>query len=154
MILVTGGTGLVGAHLLLELLGSDNKVRAIHRKNSDLRVVKKVFSYYMSSEEAEACFHKIDWQEANILDVQELSRAFTGVSEVYHCAALVSFDSSRVNELRKTNIEGTANVVNVSLSSKVRKLCYISSIAAMDAGPGVDIITEDFSWFPEKKHSE
>ncbi|MGA9326990.1 MAG: NAD-dependent epimerase/dehydratase family protein, partial [Salegentibacter sp.] len=53
MILVTGGTGFVGSHLLFDLAKSGEKVRAIHRKNSDLEAVKKVFSYYTDEKNAE-----------------------------------------------------------------------------------------------------
>ena len=52
MILVTGGTGLVGAHLLYELARAGEKIRAIHRENSDLNKVLKVFSFYSEAEEA------------------------------------------------------------------------------------------------------
>ncbi|MBL4662493.1 MAG: NAD-dependent epimerase/dehydratase family protein, partial [Flavobacteriaceae bacterium] len=59
MILVTGGTGLVGAHLLYSLLQKHDKVRATHRSSSDLGDVKKVFSFY--TENSEAVFNKIEW---------------------------------------------------------------------------------------------
>lgn len=153
MILVTGGTGLVGSHLLLELIRSGRQVRAIHRKNSDLQVVKKVFSYYLPSEEVETSFDKIDWKEADVLDIPALEAVFLNVRVVYHCAALVSFDPADAGELRKINIEGTANIVNISRNSKVEKLCHLSSIAALDKSPGEDRFTENLQWFPEKDHS-
>jgi len=46
MILVTGGTGLVGCHLLYSLVKENKKVRALYRKNSKTESVRKVFSYY------------------------------------------------------------------------------------------------------------
>ena len=51
MILVTGGTGLVGSHLLYHLSLENDVIKAIHRKNSDLNAVKKVFSYYTKNYE-------------------------------------------------------------------------------------------------------
>lgn len=154
MILVTGGTGLVGSHLLLELTSSGKKARAIHRKNSDLGAVKKVFSYYLSSAEAEDYYNQIEWQEADLNDVPALEIAFNGIQEVYHCAALVSFDSSKATTLRKINIEGTANIVNLCISRKVEKLCYLSSIATLGLSLGETQVTEDFTWHPEKDHTE
>ncbi|MCH6565935.1 MAG: NAD-dependent epimerase/dehydratase family protein, partial [Proteobacteria bacterium] len=85
MILVTGGTGLVGSHLLYSLINSNQIVRAIHRSSSDLLAVKKVFSYYTN--DPESLFIKIDWVEADISDVPSLINAFKGVTHVYHAAA-------------------------------------------------------------------
>ncbi len=154
MILVTGGTGLVGSHLLLDLVKTENKVRAIHRKNSDLSAVEKVFTYYIPTTEASFLFNRIEWIEASLEDIPALSIAFEGVTKVYHSAALVSFHSKDLNALRKVNIEGTANIVNLCISGKIQKLCYISSIATMDPGPGEPQVTENFTWYPEKNHSD
>lgn len=154
MILVTGGTGLVGSHLILELLKAGNSVRAIHRKNSNLLAVKKIFSYYISSEESEFLFNSIQWMEADLNDVYSLSAAFENITTVYHSAALISFDPADEKKLRKINIEGTANIANLCISSKIKKLCYISSISTLDLSPGEKEITENFTWFQEKNHSE
>lgn len=154
MILVTGGTGLVGSHLLLELVKSGEKVRAIHRKNSDLQAVRRVFSYYIPKDEIDFLFNKIEWKEADINDIPVLTEAFTEVTTVYHCAALISFDPSDEKSLRKINIEGTANIVNLCIALKIEKLCYLSSIATMDLSLGEKFVTENFTWHPEKYHSE
>lgn len=154
MILVTGGTGLVGAHLLLDLLKTGNKIRAIHRKNSDLEAVRTVFSYELPAEEAGFLFNQIEWYEASLEDIPALTEAFKAITRVYHCAALVSFDSGDATALRKTNIEGTANIVNLCIASQVEKLCYISSIATMGLNIGEEYVTENFTWHPEINHSE
>jgi nucleoside-diphosphate-sugar epimerase len=154
MILVTGGTGLVGSHLLLELVKSGDKVRAIHRKDSDLQAVKMVFSYYIPADEIDFLFSKIEWKEADLNDIPALTEAFTGITNVYHCAALISFDTSEEKDLRKINIEGTANIVNLCVAFKIEKLCYISSIATMDKGLGEKFVTENFTWNQEKYHNE
>lgn len=154
MILVTGGTGLVGSHILLNLLKAGNKVKAIHRKDSDLQAVKRVFAYYLPKEEAEFLFGEIIWHPASLTDIPALAEAFKKVTRVYHCAALVSFNSKDTTALRKINIEGTANIVNLCISCQVEKLCYISSIATMGLSIGEKFITENFTWHPEKDHSE
>ena len=154
MILVTGGTGLVGSHLLLELVKSGNKVRAIHRKYSDLQAVKKVFSYYIPADEIDFLFSKIEWKEANLNDIPALTEAFKGITSVYHCAALISFDTSDEKALRKINIEGTANIVNLCVAFKIEKLCYLSSIATMDKSLGEKFVAENFTWNQEKYHNE
>ena len=152
MILVTGGTGLVGSHLLLELLRSGESVKAIFRNKNSLEAVKKVFSYNLSEAEAIEYFNRIKWIPADITEVPSLEKAFENVDYVYHCAALVSFDTSRDAQLRKTNIEGTANVVNFCIKNKVKKLCYVSSIATLDQAPGKNDVSESSSWNKEVDH--
>ena len=130
MILVTGGTGLVGSHLLYFLSLTEENIRAIHRKSSDIKAVEKVFSYYTN--EYENLFKKIEWIEADVIDVPSLEKAFVNITKVYHCAAIVSFDKKDYHKMRNTNIEGTANMVNLSLDNNVTKFCHVSSIATME----------------------
>lgn len=151
MILVTGGTGLVGAHVLLHLIESGESVRAIYRNSETIQKTKSLFSLY----DKQLLFIKIDWIKADILEVPSLEKVFENVEIVYHCAALISFDPNDENALRKTNIEGTANIVNFCLAKKVQKLCYVSSIAALgDVKEAENVITEETEWNPEKPHSD
>ncbi|CAM4336490.1 NAD-dependent epimerase/dehydratase family protein [Gillisia hiemivivida] len=154
MILVTGGTGLVGSHLLLDLAKSGKKVRAIYRSEDKLSEVKKIFLYFVSAKETAFLFDSIDWVQADILDIPSLNEVFTNIDYVYHCAAIVSFDAKNAENLRATNIEGTANIVNSCIIFKVKKLCHISSIATMDIALGDEYISENFTWHPEKAHSD
>lgn len=151
MILVTGGTGLVGAHLLYKLVKNNEKVRAIYRNEHKLKHVKQVFSTY--SDDDDALFNHIDWIEANILDISQLNDAFTNVTQVYHCAAFISFDPNKHKALRKINIEGTANIVNFCISNNIEKLCYVSSIATTGKPINNEIITEETHWNPEDDNS-
>ena len=151
MVLVTGGTGLVGSHLLLHLIENGESVRAIYRKLETIQKTKNLFSYYKK----EDLFEKINWFHADILDVPSLEIAFDSVEFVYHCAAFISFDPKDEVKIRKTNIEGTANVVNFCLAKNVRKICFVSSIAALgDLKENEKIITEETEWNPEKSHSD
>ena len=140
MILVTGGTGLLGSHLLYQLCLENDHIRSIHRRNSDLTAVKKVFSYY--SEDFISLFNKIEWIECDLTDVHSLDGVFEKVSYVYHVAALVSFDPRDYKKMRKINIEGTANIVNFCIANSIRKLCYVSSIATLEKRLNKDIINE------------
>ncbi len=144
MILVTGGTGMVGSHLLFSLINGDTPVKATYRKNSDLSKVKKVFSYY--SDDYNTLFKKIIWVEANINDIPALEIAFNQVTKVYHCAALISFSPKKYKTLYKINVEGTANIVNLCIANKVDKLCYVSSIATIDDNKTSTTITEETEW--------
>ncbi len=152
MILVTGGTGLVGSHLLYKLVTEKQKVRAFFRRKKTLSRVKHVFSYF--SDNAETLFNNIEWVEADIADIPKLQSAFQGVSQVYHCAAFVSFEPDKYRTLRKINIEGTANIVNLCISKNVKKLCYVSSVAAIGHHNNSDkLIDEQTAWNPEDDNS-
>lgn len=141
----------MGSHLLYYLLKENKQVRAIHRKNSDTEAVKKIFSLYTS--EAESLYNKIDWVEANITDIPALTAAFEDVTRVYHCAACVTFDPSKYRILKKTNVEGTANIVNLCLSKKVEKLCFVSSVATFGNSLNGELISEETAWNPDDKNS-
>ena len=129
MILVTGGTGLVGCHLLNLLVNKNKKVVALYRKNSNLEKVKKVFSTY--SKNSDEIFSKINWVEGDINDLESLKNIFEDIEEVYHCAAFISFDKKDLKAMNKINVEGTANMVNFSIDFNVKKFCYVSTIAAI-----------------------
>jgi nucleoside-diphosphate-sugar epimerase len=144
MILVTGGTGLVGSHLLYHLLLENDSVRAIHQRNSDLNAVKRVFQLYV--DDADHLFNKIRWVEASLNDIPELEKAFENVRYVYHCAAIISFASKDYQIMRKVNIHGTTNVVNLCISNQVDKLCFVSSVAAIENGAEGELMDETDNW--------
>lgn len=144
MILVTGGTGLVGSHLLYYLSREHSEIRAIFRRSSDLNGVKKVFHYYGG--ESDVLFEKIRWIEADLLDIGALEEAFQGITHVYHCAALVSFVTSDYQRMRRVNIEGTTNIVNLCISHRIQKLCYVSSVAAIENRAEGEVTDESDNW--------
>ncbi len=151
MILVTGATGLVGSHLLVQLLQENEEVKALFRSEKQIEKVKNVFAFHNQTE----LFDKINWVKGDITDIPSLEIAFENISHVYHCAALISFDPSDEDELRKINIEGTANVVNCCIDFGVKKLCHVSSIAALgNPKEHETTITEETEWNPEELHSD
>ncbi|MGB6150767.1 MAG: NAD-dependent epimerase/dehydratase family protein [Pricia sp.] len=148
MILVTGGTGLVGAHLLLRLMEGGHAVRAIYREGSDLNRVENVFGYYRK--DAKVLFDKIEWTLADIIDIPALETAFEGVTKVYHAAALISFDPGDYKKLQKINAEGTSNIVNLCIARKVEKLCYASTIGTIGRSIDGKNADEDSPWTPRE----
>ena len=144
MVLVTGGTGLVGSHLLLRLVNDNIEVRALYRTNEKLEQVKKIFDYYSSN--ANILFEKIDWIKADILDIPSLELAFREVTHVYHCAAYISFNPSDFKLLERINREGTANVVNMCIAVGVEKLCHVSTIGTIGKPHSNDKATEETEW--------
>ncbi|WP_377714604.1 NAD-dependent epimerase/dehydratase family protein [Pseudofulvibacter geojedonensis] len=151
MILVTGGTGLVGSHLLYYLTQTNDNITAIYRNDTKRDYVKKIFGYYTNN--IESLFNKIKWIKADLTDVPALEKAFDKVSIVYHCAANISFNPKDYQKAKETNHIGTANIVNLCLAYNISKLCHISSIATLDE-PKKGLINESAEWSPEKnKHN-
>ncbi len=139
MILVTGGTGFLGQHLLKELCSQNQSVRAIYRGRFS-GIQRKL--------------KKVEWVEGNVLDIGTLEDAMEGVTEIYHCAAIVSFDKADKKNLFDVNVEGTTNIVNLALEQNIKKLVYVSSIAALGKANGKILINEDNEWKNYKKHSD
>src|SRR6218665_3559657 len=144
MILVTGGTGLVGTHLLYDLTRSGKQVRALKRKGSDIANVKKVFSYYTFS--PDELLKLIEWRDADLLDVYSLAEAMDGVTEIYHCAAMVSFEARHHADMIRVNVDGTANMVNAAMEKGVHKFCHVSSIASLGRAEHGALTTEETFW--------
>ncbi len=152
MILLTGGTGLVGSHLLYELTASGQKVRALRRKSSNPDIAEKIFQWY-NPDGWSRQLELIEWFDGDISDIFSLREALEDVKHVYHCAAVVSFVPSERPQMLKINIEGTANLVNACLLENVEKFCHCSSIAAVgrpDKGTWVD---ESLIWKTSRKNS-
>ena len=152
MILVTGGTGLVGSHLLYKLLSNGETVTAIYRREHKLDSVRHVFSYYTN--DADELYSRINWVKADLTDITALGLAFKNVTHVYHCAAFVSFEPDKYHQLRKVNIQGTANIVNLCIANTIKKLCYVSSVAAIGNQQNSEkLIDEEAQWNPEDDNS-
>lgn len=144
MILVTGGTGLIGSHLLFHLISNGNSVRSNYRTKASIKKVHKVFGYY--TDDPSVLMEQIDWVQADLTDLGGLDALFDGIEYVYHCAALISFDPKDFKTLERTNVEGTANMVNLSLKYGVKKLCYVSSIGAIGPSIKKKEVTEENEW--------
>lgn len=144
MILVTGGTGLLGSHLLLKLVENGERVRAIYRTEAKRDAVIRVFGYY--HENPRPLWEKIDWVKGDVLDVPSLEDALEGVHQVYHCAAGVTFLPAEQPYMHKVNVEGTANIVNLCLERDGIRLCHVSSVAAIGRDGSEEVISEKNEW--------
>src|SRR5215217_377145 len=140
MILVTGATGFLGAELIHQLTTLGNEIRALKRKDSFIP------SLIGNNK-------KIDCVVADINDISSLEDAFEGITQVYHCAAFISFDPKDKLKLLRTNIEGTSNIVNLCASNNVR-LLHVSSVAALgDAKTGQLISEKNFWEYDARAHN-
>lgn len=127
MNLVTGATGIAGSHVLYQLMREGKPVLAARRAQSNLAETRNLFRHYSGSDEL---FSRIKWIELDINDSGALDDAMNGVSSVYHCAGVVSFDPADREVLMKVNEKGTATVVNACLAKGIR-LCHLSSVATI-----------------------
>lgn len=137
MIFVTGASGLVGSHLIQSLIEKGMMVRALYRQT---------IPTFKGAE-------KVSWIKGDILDVASLEEAMQGVSQVYHCAAIVSFSPKQAATMLHANVEGTANVVNVCLQFQIQKLVYVSSVAALGRIRQGAPVDENMNWTPETSNS-
>jgi len=156
MILITGATGLVGTYLLSVLLADKSAtapIRALYRtveaKEACLERLKEITTANIPA----GAFERLSWFRADVTNIPELSDAYKGIAYVYHCAGYISFNEKDYFKLRKVNIEGTANVVNLALTYNVKKLCHVSSVATLgEELQGVEL-TEDSARISEKVYS-
>jgi len=151
MILVTGGTGIVGAHILFELVNSGEQVKALQRETSSTTVVKDIFKFY--SPKGEELFSKIQWITGDLTDVFSLENAVKECTVVFHAAALVSFVNRDFNLLQDVNGNGTTNLVNVCLSAGISEFYYVSSVAAIGRNEKTKEVNELTEWEPSGQNS-
>lgn len=156
MIAVSGASGFLGSYVVCMLLEQGSEVRAFRRHSSAMEEFETIFNYYFgqaSDLQREQFRSKLKWVLADINDLPSLDEALTGVDEVYHCAAIVSFISGERDKMMECNVEGTANMVNISLLKGVKKFCHVSSIAALGRTKSGDAISEDTKWNNSKHNS-
>jgi nucleoside-diphosphate-sugar epimerase len=135
--LVTGGTGLVGSHLIRHLIQNGEAVRAIKRSSSDTSLTADINKH-------------IEWMDCDLFDMGALEDAFQDVTHVYHSAALVSFERREFELMLKTNVEGTANMVNTALKTGVEKFLQVSSVAAIGRQEADTIVNESYTFTNSK----
>ena len=144
MILVTGATGFVGRNLIMSLSKKRDNLIGQFRREKKLEETRLFFI----SKNKEEVFDRIIWRKADITNFSEVQSLFDDVIQVYHCAAYVSMAFYKTSYLNLVNITGTTYIVDNSIKKKIKKLCFISSIAAIGEGT-TEEITEDTQWNPE-----
>lgn len=149
MNLITGATGIVGLRIVYDLLKRNEQVRALKRESSNMGFAEKVLRFYGAQD---GDLKNIDWIEGDLLDIFSLEKALEGITTVYHCAALVSYNPKDEKKLFKINEGGTKNLVNTCLTSGIKTICHVSSVAALGVekeGP----TTEKTHWQRDENRS-
>ncbi len=139
-IFITGATGLVGSYLARLLLKKGYRVRALKRENSEMDLL---------GPDAE----RIEWVTGDVLDIPALEDAMEGIDQVFHAAAIVSYDPKYLKDMMTINVEGTANVINVAIHRKIKKLVHISSIAALGKSKNGEPASEKTKWERDKNNT-
>lgn len=137
-ILITGGTGFLGAYIIRHLIEKGYAVRAIRRSSQLPAYIPKEI------------FDKVEWVEGDVLDIVSLEDAMEGVDTVIHAAAIVSFARREQKQMYKVNVDGTANVVNMALEKNIQRFIHISSIAALGRKADGGNVDEEKKWEESK----
>lgn len=137
-VLITGATGLVGSHLLHALTQQNIPVLAIYHHAKPVQSERE----------------NVEWIQGDILDITSLENAMQDIQQVYHCAALVSYDPKDKRALYKTNVEGTANVINAAINSSIEKIVHVSSVSALGRLRENEQVNESMQWSEETSNSE
>ncbi len=139
MILVTGATGFLGAEVVKQLTDKNLTVKAVKRGSSEVPAILQNNPL-------------VNWVIADINEPESLNDALEDVLQVFHCAAMVSFQAKHKKVLEKVNVEGTANIVDLCLEKQIR-LLHVSSVAALGIAKPSELITEKHFWDYQPKAS-
>lgn len=125
LILVTGGCGFIGSHIVEALIRDGNRVRVLDNFSSGRR------------ENLAPVKDSVEIIEGDIRDVGAVSAAMRGVNVVFHEAALVSvFDSvARPRDNHEINCTGTLNVLIAARDNKAHRLVFASTAAIYGNDP-------------------
>lgn len=140
MILVTGATGFLGSYLVRYLVRQNFKVRALKRATSDLSLLGEAKD-------------RVEWAEGDVTDIAALEEAFKEVTKVYHVASVVALSASGAENMMLSNVEGTANVVNLALEHNIEKLLYVSSSTVFKAKEKNEPVDEEINEEKEELES-
>ncbi len=153
MDLVTGGSGLIGSHLLLELALQKRSLRAIKREGTDLSTVKELFQYYRE-QDGMALFSGIEWVDADLTDLEALKDAMKGVERVFHAAGFVSYDPRDRERLIELNAEVTKQLVDIALFEGVRAFGHVSSTSALGKPADGEPVDEAAKWKVDHRNND
>lgn len=113
-VLVTGGAGFIGSHLVDRLIGDGHKVIILDN---------------LSTGKRENLNPKAEFIECDVADYEAIAPHFAGVEAVFHVAALARIQPSIKNPLpyQSANVTGTLNVLWASCKAQVKKVIYSST---------------------------
>ena len=127
MALVTGATGFVGSAVARALAGAGWQVRALVRAGSDRRNLQHL---------------PVDMVAGDLADGASLDRALADCQALFHLAADYRLGAPEPEQLYRTNVEGTRNILSAARRAAVSRVVYTSSVATIglpaDGSPGTE----------------
>jgi dihydroflavonol-4-reductase len=140
MILVTGASGFLGVRLVQQLSAQHLRIRAVYHSHPPDSLL--------------ATLPGVEWVQCDLLDIVQVEEIMAGITSVYHCAAIVSFDPADATKMLHFNTESTAALVNECLIQNVDKFIYVSSVAALGRNEQQPTsINEEQEWGESKYNS-
>jgi dihydroflavonol-4-reductase len=130
-VLVTGGTGFVGAWTAKAVQASGHQTRFLVRTPARLATSAEQIGVDIS-----------DHVVGDIADGAATTAALDGCDAVIHCAAMVSTDPDRAEEMLYTNLEGARNVLGGAVAAKLDPIIHVSSFTALFR-PGLQMLHAD-----------
>src|SRR5208283_2285856 len=123
--LITGIAGFIGSSLARELLQRGEQVRGVDNFSTGKR------------ENLNQILGQIDFRETDILDLDAMKLACTGVDYVLHQAAIPSVPKSVLDPIgsNRANVDGTENVLVAARDAKVKRVVYAASSSAYGDTP-------------------
>lgn len=124
-VLVAGGSGFIGSHLVERLTAKGYKVRVLVRKISDTRFIQSL---------------GVELYTGDLLKPDSLISVFSGVDTVFCLVNVKPAAKSQeqyLKELHLLHSEGTRNLLAVCKANKIKQLIYLSSVAAIGYKKGV-----------------
>ena len=130
-ILVTGGTGFLGQHLVRHLVEAGDHVRVLSRTPS--RDLERL---------------EVEWVEGSVLDREALRKALAGCDQVYHLAGLVSRNPDHARAMYQVHVDGTRTLCEVACEIGVDRVALASSSGTIGVSTDAEPIPDEAAPYP------
>jgi dihydroflavonol-4-reductase len=128
--LVIGGTGFIGSNIALRLVERHWNVRILERPGASRELLEG---------------GPFEFVNGDVLEPETLSPAMQGIDVVFHAAGVVDYWKQGVERMYQVNVEGTRNVMEAALRSRIERVVHVSSTAAMGIHPD-EIVDETYTF--------